>query len=83
MKTNEHKYIPGDNWIICDRCGFQIRHSAALQTWDGLLVCEQDFESRHPLELTQQRRRVEGVKNSRPEPADVFLAPGDVKPEDL
>jgi len=66
-------YIPGDHWLICDRCGFKTRRSQAQKTWDGLMVCFKDWEPRHP-----QDYMVKGVPDgkfvvdARPRPADVF-----------
>ena len=45
------QYIPGDNWVICDRCGFKVRASQTKYTWDGFLVCLDDWEPRHPQDL--------------------------------
>lgn len=76
-------YIPGDHWIICDVCGFKVRSSTSRKRWDGARVCLKDFEERHPQDGIKGKPDRMLVHDPRPEPADVFLAIGDVSPEDL
>lgn len=76
-------YIPGDFWRICDECGFKVRQSETRKRWDGLIVCEKDWEPRHPQDFVRGRNDRQAVPNPRPEPPDVFLNPGDVTTEDL
>lgn len=35
----------------CDVCGFQYKANELRKRWDGLMVCEADFETRHPLDF--------------------------------
>lgn len=44
-------YKPGDWNAICDRCGFKFKASELKKEWTGLMVCEADFELRHPLDF--------------------------------
>ena len=44
-------YTPGEHWATCDRCGFEFHVSKLRLTWDNLLVCSSDWETRHPQEL--------------------------------
>lgn len=45
MKTT---YIPG-KWIaICDVCGFRHYSDELQKDWRGLMVCKEDFETKHP-----------------------------------
>lgn len=39
-------YVPGEHWVECMSCGFEIRASQIKKRWDGLLVCPKDFEYR-------------------------------------
>ena len=41
-------YIPGDNWDTCDRCDFEYRVSELQEEWNGLTVCDECYEPRHP-----------------------------------
>ena len=33
---------------ICDRCGFQVPYLNLSKEWNGLLVCQECFEPKHP-----------------------------------
>ncbi len=76
-------WIPGDNHVICDVCGFKYRASQTRMRWDNLRVCHKDWEPRHPQEYVRGKVDKIAVKNPRPRPPDVFLEPGDVDPSDL
>jgi hypothetical protein len=58
---------------ICDRCGFQFPADQLIKDWQGLMVCHDDYETRHPQDF------VKGVPDNttppwtRPEPANVFV----------
>jgi hypothetical protein len=69
-------YIPGDFWRICEVCGFKRRASQTSKRWDGLIVCHEDFEARHPQDFVRGRRDRQNVPDPRPEAADVFIGPG-------
>ncbi len=68
-------YIAGDFWRICDRCGFKYRASQTFKTWDGLYVCHEDFETRHPQDFVRGRKDNQNVHGARPEPVDNILGP--------
>ena len=68
-------YIRGDFWRICDVCGFKCRSSETSKRWDGLIVCREDFETRHPQDFVRGRLDRQNVPDPRPEPADVFIDP--------
>lgn len=64
----------GDYNAICDSCGRKYKASTMRKRWDGLLVCEEDWEPRHP----QLSLKVHGDKQTvpmpRPEPSvDTFI----------
>lgn len=82
MYSKAPAYIPGDHYIYCDRCGFKIRRSEARKTWDGLMVCSQDWEPRHPQDLIKARGDRQTVKDARPEPEHVFITT-QITPDDL
>lgn len=63
--TRNPGYIPGDHWVTCDRCGFHIRASDAMETWDGLIVCPEDWEPRHPQDFVRTRADKQSVRKSR------------------
>jgi len=64
----------GDYNTICDSCGRKFKASSMLKRWDGLLVCREDYEVRHP----QLSLRIKGDKQTVPIPrpdqvVDTFL----------
>ncbi len=76
-------YVPGDFWRICDRCGKKIRQSETRKTWDGLWVCENDWEPRHPQDFVRGKKDKQAVNEPRPEPANYFLSDNEVSADDL
>lgn len=68
-------YVAGDFWRICDRCGFKKRASQTFRTWEGLYVCAEDYETRHPQDFVKGRRDNQNVPNPRPEPVDTIIGP--------
>lgn len=67
-------FIPGDHWVVCDRCGMDIRSSDARETWDNLVVCPDDWEPRHPQDFVRgvpENTAARGLV--RPPPADIFV----------
>jgi hypothetical protein len=69
------EYIRGDFWRICDVCGFQCRASQTSKRWDGLMVCEADFETRHPQDFVRGRLDRQNVPNARPEAVPIMIGP--------
>lgn len=68
-------YVPGDFWRICDVCGFKKRASQTRKRWDNLIVCDADWEPRHPQDFVRGRKDRQTVPDPRPEGADTFLGP--------
>lgn len=79
----DNLYRPGDHYVICDECGFKYRASETRKRWDGMRVCQKDYEGRHPQDGVRGRRDRQAVKGARPESPDVFLEPNDVTADDL
>lgn len=46
-------FQPGNYWAECDRCGVDYRIQDLRKTWDGLLVCENDWEPRQPQDFVK------------------------------
>lgn len=38
------KYVPGAYWKECPVCGFDYLTTELKRRWDGLLVCEKDWD---------------------------------------
>lgn len=68
-------YIPGDFKRICDRCGSVFHASQTFRTWDGLYVCREDWEPRHPQDFVRGRLDNQNVPNPRPEPLETIVGP--------
>ena len=81
--STTNNYRPGDNWVLCDVCGFKHYASDTRKRWDGLRVCRADYETRDPQDFVKGRKDQQRVSVSRPEPADTFVSPNDVKADDL
>lgn len=78
-----NNYVSGDNYVICDECGFKVHASKTRKRWDGMQVCLKDWEPRHPQDFVRGRRDRQKVSVSRPGPPDVFIEPNDVTADDL
>jgi len=62
------EYIPGDYYVICDRCGFKRRVSTTRREWNGLLVCYPEcWEARHPQDFVRAKRDKQRVPIARPD----------------
>jgi len=63
----------GDNYAICDVCGLRYLSSELSKRWDGLVVCEDDWEPRHPQEFVRAVADIPTAKGYiRVEPNDDF-----------
>ena len=66
--------ILGDWNALCDSCGRKFKASSLKKRWDGLIVCSEDWEQRHPQDLLRVQREQISVPWSRPYPAeDTFI----------
>ena len=66
-------YKHGSWNAICDRCGFEFKMHQLRKDWQGLMVCREDWEPRHPQDFLRTRPERGGVPIARPEPADEEL----------
>ena len=63
----------GDWNVICDSCGRKFKASTMRKRWDGLLVCREDYEAKHPQLSLKVRGDKQYVPDPRPEATDTFL----------
>ncbi len=64
----------GDHNAICDSCGRKYKASTMQMRWDGLFVCPEDYEVRHPQLSLRVHADKQSVAISRPEPeTDTFV----------
>jgi hypothetical protein len=63
------------NWnALCDSCGRKFKATDLQKRWDGLFVCREDWEQRHPQDLLRVQREQISVPWARPYPAtDTFV----------
>lgn len=68
-------YKAGQYKQVCDVCGFEFFSGETRKRWDGLIVCKDDYETDHPQKFVHVMTDGFAVKDPRPEPDDVFVAP--------
>jgi hypothetical protein len=69
------------NWLdkssynaLCDSCGRKFKASSLRRRWDGLMVCKEDYEVRHPQDFLRVQREKIAVPWVRPYPSqDTFI----------
>ena len=75
---NKHTANPdfksGDSWVVCDLCGMDIYASDSKKRWDGLLVCPEDWEVRHPQDFVRSRKDKISSTITNPPSEDVFVS---------
>lgn len=69
-------YKSGEWNVWCMVCNRKIKSGEALKRWDGLIVCPEDFENRHPLDFLRTRQERITVPYSAPTSFDQFDGPG-------
>lgn len=63
-------YVPGEWNVICDQCGRKYKASKLQRRWDGLMVCQDDWETRHPQDFVRAVKDSPALPYTRPEPTD-------------
>ena len=68
-------YLKLGDWnAICDSCGRKFKASTMRKRWDGLFVCKEDFEYKHPQLSLKVHSDKQSVPITRPEPIqDTFI----------
>lgn len=54
--------------VLCDVCGFKFKNVDLKKRWDGLMVCEKDYEARHPQESIRPVPDQQKLPWTRPDP---------------
>ena len=67
-------FISGSWNIICDRCCKKIKAEATKIDWQGLIVCPNCYEQRHPQDFVRTKQDKISVPFSRPIPQEIFIA---------
>lgn len=66
-------FKPGTWNMICALCGRKVKSDEIKKRWDGLYVCAEDFEVRHPLDFIRAIDDDSSVPYVNPEPANTFV----------
>ena len=61
------KGIPGDWNVITDCCGMTRKFSQCVRQWDGLVVCPEHHDPRHPLDFVKSTHDDQRVPIARPQ----------------
>lgn len=69
----KHGPWPGTWKAVCDVCGFEFHSGVMKKRWDGLMVCEKDFEHDHPQKFIRVRPDTCVPPWTRPEPPPVYI----------
>lgn len=83
MFDKRDEFILGDSNGICDVCGWKMKQSQLRKRWDGAMVCDKDFEHRHPQDSLKAIPEKNNIRDARPQPEPRFLQPGEVTADDL
>lgn len=66
-------YKRGTYNAICEVCGFQYKADEMQERYDGALVCDADYETKHPLEYSRVINDNQTVPRPSPEPDPIFV----------
>lgn len=65
-------YYKKGSWnVICDSCGFKYKSHQVKQRWDGYIVCDACYETRHPMDFIRAKADKQYVPFSRPRGTDL------------
>jgi len=68
---------------ICDRCGSKRKAEDTRREWNGLIVCKEHWEARHPQDKLKGKKDRQSVPNPRPDPDPAYLSVNQVTVDDL
>jgi hypothetical protein len=69
-------YFKSGEWnVYCMVCNRKIKASLALKRWDGLIVCPEDYENRHPQDFLRARQERISVPFTSDTSFDEFIGP--------
>lgn len=71
MPTN--RLVLGQWNALCDVCGFKHKSGELRKRWDGLMVCDKDWEQRHPQDLLRVKSEKIAPPWVRTDPPPVYV----------
>jgi hypothetical protein len=67
MLRGPKDYLKVGDWnAFCDVCGFKYKASELRKRWDGMMVCADDLEPRHPQDYLKAVQEKPAPPFSRP-----------------
>jgi hypothetical protein len=66
-------YKKGSANAICDVCGLKYKLDYLQKRWDGLWVCPDDFELRHPQDFIRTKPDINKLYVTKPRGPDAFI----------
>ena len=73
--TIQDDYKPGAWNVTCDRCGRKFKSTELRRDWQGWMVCERDWETRHPQDFVKAGRPETAPGWTRPQPTWNLIGP--------
>jgi hypothetical protein len=71
-----NNYFKSGEWNVwCMVCNRKIKSGTALKRWDGLIVCPDDYENRHPMDFLRSRQERISVPYTSDTSFDQFNGP--------
>lgn len=64
------RYVKGQWKTVCDVCGMRYDSSQLQMRWDGLMVCNKDWEPRQPQDFVRAKVDIQAVPWTRTESTD-------------
>lgn len=62
----------GIPWALCDRCSFKWRINELRKEWNGLFVCPDCWDPKHPQLTLATSKDDQSVKDARPDRSSTF-----------
>lgn len=66
-RHNQNTLVLGQWNVLCDVCGFKFKSGDVQKRWDGLYVCKDDYEVRHPSDFFKGTKDDQRVPFNRPD----------------
>ncbi len=66
-------FVSGEWNVVCPQCGFHFKSGQLRKRWDGIRVCQQCWEPRHPLDLIKSPPPEKPIPWSAPEPIPTYI----------
>ena len=64
---NQNTLYNGQWNVICDVCGMKFKSNDIYERWDGLRVCREDWEVRHPMDFQRGFKDDQSIPYTRPD----------------